>query len=176
MIDLKSLIKENASLFYDWINDEDVIRYSLSLFQSINTKAEINNWFFDLLKNSKDLQLGIYLKSSNKLIGYTGICNISKSNNSGEYFIFIGDKEQWGKGISTEVTKKILRRGFEDLKLNRIMLTVSGPNIGGVKSYKRAGFKEEGILRDACFRDNKYHDKLVMSILKSEWDEINNDK
>ena len=173
MIELKALTKENLSLFYDWINDKDVIRYSLSIFQKINTKYEIDNWFKDLINNSTDLQLGIYLKSSNKFIGYTGICNISKSNNSGEYFIFIGDKEQWGNGISTEVTKKILRKGFEELKLNRIMLTVSVPNIGGVKSYIRAGFKEEGILRDACLRDNKYHDKLVMSILKSEWDEIN---
>ncbi|OQX80282.1 MAG: hypothetical protein B6D64_03435 [Bacteroidetes bacterium 4484_276] len=49
------------------------------------------------------------------------------------------------------------------------MLTVSGPNIGGLKAYERAGFIIEGRLREASFRDNRFHDKLTMSVLKSEW-------
>ncbi len=48
-------------------------------------------------------------------------------------------------------------------------MTVSEPNIGGIKAYENAGFKLEGQLRQACYRDNEYHDKLIMSILKSEW-------
>ena len=56
-----------------------------------------------------------------------------------------------------------------DYELNRIMLTVSEPNTGGVKAYEKVGFKIEGRLIQACFRDKEFHDKLTMSILKSEW-------
>ncbi len=80
----------------------------------------------------------------------------------------------WGKGIGTEVTEQILKIGFSENKLNRIMLTVSEPNIGGIKAYERAGFKIEGRLRQASFRDNEFHDKLIMSILKLEWENNNN--
>lgn len=38
-----------------------------------------------------------------------------------------------------------------------------------MKAYKKAGFKEEGRLRQASYRDSKYHDKIVMSILRKEW-------
>ena len=169
MIELKTLKEQDVQYFYSWINDDEVIKYSLSVFQNMETKEEIGFWFKELLNNTENLQLGIYIKGVNQLIGYAGISNISKFNKSGEYFIFIGDKTQWGRGISTQVTKQILEIGFNKSGLNRIMLTVSEPNIGGVKSYLKAGFKQEGILREASFRDGQFHDKIVMSVLKSEW-------
>jgi RimJ/RimL family protein N-acetyltransferase len=50
------------------------------------------------------------------------------------------------------------------------MLTVSTPNYGGIRAYENAGFKKEGIMRNACFRDGQFHDKIMMSILKDEWE------
>jgi len=146
-----------------------VIQYSLSLFNSINTKTEVATWFNDLLIDTKNINLGIALESTDELIGYAGICNISATNQSGEYYILIGNKDFWGKGIGTEVTTQVLNIGFKKHNFNRLMLTVSEPNIGGVKAYKKAGYKIEGRLRQACFRNNEFHDKLIMSILKSEW-------
>ncbi len=169
MIILKPLLKSHILPFYEWINDDEAIKYSLSLFAKISTKNEIQNWFTELINNKKDLNLGIFIQSSNQLIGYAGICNISETNKSGEYFIFIGDKTKWGKGIGAEVTKEVLKTGFEKYALNRIMLTVSEPNIAGLKAYSKAGFKQEGRLRQAAFRDNKFHDKIIMSVLYSEY-------
>ncbi len=169
MIVLKPLSISNLPSFYPWINDEEVIRYSMSIFQKMKTAEAISSWYRTILEDDKNLNLGIFTKDGNNCIGYAGICRISNRKRSGEYFIFIGDKTSWGKGISTQVTKEILSIGFETLGLNRIMLTVSSPNIGGLKSYKKAGFVKEGIMREAACRDNKYHDKILMSILKREW-------
>jgi len=173
MIKLKALSKNNIFPFYKWINDDEVIKYSLSLFLKINTKNEIDKWYKELIENSEIINLGIFLKTTDELIGYAGLCDISKINKSGEFYIFIGEKKMWGKGIGTIVTEQLLKIGFLDYKLNRIFLTVSEPNIGGIKAYENAGFKIEGQLRQACYRDNEYHDKLIMSMLKSEWKEIN---
>lgn len=170
MIDLKPLSIENVQPFYKWINDEEVIKYSLSYFSRIETEEEINGWFVEMLNEKNSLNLGIYIKNSNDLIGYAGISKISETNRSGEYFIFIGNKNYWRKGIGLEVTRKFLEIGFVELNLNRIMLTVSEPNIGGIKAYERAGFRFEGRLRQSCFRNNEFHDKIVMSVLKHEWD------
>ena len=112
MITLKPLSKSNVSPFFKWINDDDVIKYSLSLFSNINTEKEIENWFTELVNDKKNINLGIFLETTNELIGYAGICDFSVTNKSGEYFIFIGEKEFWGKGIGTEVTKQILKIGF----------------------------------------------------------------
>ena len=169
MIELRPLLKNNVAPFYKWINDDEVVKYSLPLFLKISTKNEINKWYNALISNNEIINLGIFLNSTDELIGYAGICGISDVNKSGEFYIFIGEKTMWGKGIGKTVTGQILKIGFLEKKLNRIFLTVSEPNIGGIKAYENAGFKIEGILRQACFRDNEYHNKIIMSILKSEW-------
>ena len=160
---------EEGACFYPWIADPDVIRYSLSGFQALKTPAQIEQWFAATLREEKSLNLGIYLQATNALIGYAGLSNLSATNRSGEYFILIGEKAYWGRGVGTEVTKQVLARGFTEHQLNRIMLTVSEPNVGGIKAYCNAGFVVEGRLRAACCRNGVFHDKIVMSILKAEW-------
>jgi len=168
MIELKPLHENHAKYFFNWFQDEEVIQYSLSIFQKLQTESQVKEWLKETVNDTKTFKQGIFLKNTDCLIGYAGICDLSSTNKSGEYFIFIGDKSYWGKGVGTEVTTKVIEIGFNDLGLNRIMLTVSEPNVGGVKAYQRAGFKLEGRLRQACYRDGEFHDKLVMSVLKKE--------
>ena len=169
MIRLARMQPEEGACFYPWIADPEVIRYSLSAFQSLNTPAQIDHWFAATLREEKSLNLGIYLQESNALIGYAGLSNLSAANQSGEYFILIGEKAHWGKGVGTAVTKLVLTLGFAVQRLNRIMLTVSELNLGGIKAYTNAGFVAEGRLRAACCRNGLFHDKIVMSVLKAEW-------
>ncbi|MBA6157339.1 GNAT family N-acetyltransferase [Tenacibaculum sp. S7007] len=176
MIELRPLSKKNVTPFYKWVNDDEVIKYSLPLFLKISKKIEIDKWYEELIENKENIDYGIFLKTNRELIGYSGLCNISKTNKSAEYYIFIGNKEMWGKGIGKKVTEEVLNIGFTKHDLNRIFLTVSEPNIGGIKAYTKTGFKLEGKLRQACLRDNKFHDKIVMSMLKAEWEDKTNDK
>ncbi|SHK42354.1 Protein N-acetyltransferase, RimJ/RimL family [Hathewaya proteolytica DSM 3090] len=164
--DLKLRDKNN---FFTWVRDKEVIKYSLAVFQSMNTDQDISKWFYNILEDKSTYNQAIVDTENGKFIGYAGICKISKTNLSGEYFIFIGDKNCHSKGVGTFVTKEILKYGFEKLNLNRIMLTVSEYNIGAIKAYRKANFKQEGIMRQACYRDGKFHDKIIMGILRSEW-------
>lgn len=37
------------------------------------------------------------------------------------------------------------------------------------KLYNRVGFKEEGVLRNAAYKNGKYENLIIMSILKNEF-------
>lgn len=169
MVKLAPLQPEHVACFYNWLRDPVAIEYSMSAFQNLKTTQQIDDWFAATLQQQNCLNLGIYLAETNALIGYAGLSGISTTNHSGEYFIFIGEQAYWGQGIGTAVTKQVIHLGFTNYQLNRIMLTVSEPNVGGVKAYANAGFRVEGRLRQACYRQGRYHDKIVMSLLKSEW-------
>lgn len=168
-VSFRKLKVEDKGYFFKWLMDKEVIKYSSSVFQTLDTDEKIEIWFDKLLEDKSTYNKGIVDKATNKLIGYAGICNLSKTNLSGEYFIFIGDKTYHGKGIGTFVTKEITKQGFEDLKLNRIMLTASSENIGAIKAYEKADFKHEGIMRQAFYRDGEFCDKVIMGILKEDW-------
>jgi RimJ/RimL family protein N-acetyltransferase len=169
MVKLAPLQPEHVAHFYTWLRDPDVTAYSLSVFQGLKSTEQIDQWFATTLAQANTLNLGIYWQETNALIGYAGLTGISPTNHAGEYFIFIGEKTLWGKGIGTAVTKQILHLGFTRHQLNRIMLTVSEWNTGGVKADTKAGFVVEGRLRQAACRQGVFHDKLVMSVLKAEW-------
>ncbi len=169
MVNLAPLQRQHATCFYSWLRDPEVIEYSLSTFQTLKTTQQIDHWFAATLAQENCLNLGIYATENNALIGYAGLASISSTNHSAEYFIFIGEKAFWGKGIGTAVTKQIVSIGFTSHHLNRIMLTVSEPNTGGLRAYTKAGFVVEGRLRQACCRRGLFHDKIVMSVLKSAW-------
>ena len=166
---LRELLQSDKEHFLLWIKDIEVIRYSLARFQKMKNDDEISAWFDTLLSNKSSYNKAIVDSINEKLIGYAGIAQISETNLSGEFFIFIGDKSYHGNGIGTFITKEIVKCGFQELGLNRIMLTVSEKNIGAIKAYKNANFKTEGVMREAFFRDGKFHDKIIMSILKDEW-------
>jgi RimJ/RimL family protein N-acetyltransferase len=95
---------------------------------------QIDQWFAATLAQANTLNLGIYLAETNVLSGYAGLTGISATNQSGEYFIFLGEKAQWGKGVGTAVTKQLLELAFTAHHLNRVMLTVSEGNTGGLRA------------------------------------------
>ena len=60
---------------------------------------------------------------------------------------------------------------FESLKLHRLELDVFSFNIRAQKAYRKAGFKTEGVLRDAIWTGEDYADDILMAILEDEWRE-----
>jgi RimJ/RimL family protein N-acetyltransferase len=91
-------------------------------------------------------------------------------NKKAMFRIALHTKENHGHGYGTEATKLALRFTFEELKLNRLELQVFSHNIRGIRAYEKAGFKKEGILRQALFMNNTYSDEIIMSVIKKDND------
>ncbi len=103
------------------------------------------------------------------MIGGCGFFNLDDRNRSAEFGISIGDKTCWDKGYGTEAVRLLCRHGFDTLNLNRIYLRVLETNPRAIRAYEKAGFTHEGRQRQAWYKDGRYLDFLVMSILKEEF-------
>lgn len=75
----------------------------------------------------------------------------------------------YSNGIGTEVTKLMLKYGFEELGFHRIDLKVLDYNKRGICCYEKCGFKIDGILRESALIDGGYHADIIMSILEDEY-------
>jgi RimJ/RimL family protein N-acetyltransferase len=82
--------------------------------------------------------------------------------------ILIGEKAEWSRGYGTEATRLIVRYAFDVLNLNRVWLHVLEDNQRGQRAYENVGFKVEGVLRQAGFREGRYMDMITMGILRGE--------
>lgn len=74
-----------------------------------------------------------------------------------------------GQGYGKRIYKSVLKYCFHTLNLHRVWLEVLKTNKIALKLYRGQGFKVEGRLREAVFRDGGYVDYVVMSILEGEY-------
>ena len=102
-------------------------------------------------------------------IGNTGLHEIEPVHLAAEFGIFIGEKQYWNQGFGRKATLLMLKHGFEDLNLNRIYLYVYENNPRGITAYEAAGFKREGVMREAIYKNGSYINVILMSVLHSEW-------
>jgi len=156
-----------------WRNSESVRK---NLFtQSKLTIDQHLDWIKSKVERGSCAQYIITIFESGKRtdIGTVFIKNIDKHSKKGELGIFIGEKDARGKGFAKLATNQILKIAFEDLKLNRVYLNVMIDNIAGIKSYEKAGFECEGVLKEDYFRGDTYIDVLVMGITKGKWCQLN---
>ena len=158
--------------FVRWLNDPEVIA-GLQQYTPLSFKEE-ENWLENMLKNhpaEHPMVIEIEQEGQWRAVGNCGVHQIDWRIRSAELGIFIGDKSRWNQGIGTHVMKLLLKHGFETLNLNRIALEVYDSNPRAIRTYEKAGFVLEGRKRQAVYRHGKYSDVLVMSVLRSEWQE-----
>jgi RimJ/RimL family protein N-acetyltransferase len=167
---LRAAEREDVKKFCIWVNDPDVTRY-LSLYLPMSSVDE-ENWFERMSKRDqaeKTLVIEVRDGDGWKMIGNCGVFGIDSVNSLGELGIMLGEKDEWNKGYGTETMVLLLRHCFDTLNLNRAYLHVYAENKRASRSYEKAGFVEEGRLRESVYKHGKYDDVIVMSVLRSEW-------
>ncbi len=168
----RSLDISDTEEFYNWSCDREVTQYSLSAYSYPQSKTDISNWLSEINATSKTVSFGVCCSETNQLIGYAGIASISSLNRSGEYFILIGNKEYWGKGVGTEITKVITDYGFNTLGLHRIELAAYADNPAAIRAYEKSGYVHEGVKQQSGYRNGKFVDKFLMAVLAPNWQGI----
>jgi RimJ/RimL family protein N-acetyltransferase len=167
---LRAVEREDVNKFHEWVNDLEVTR-GLALYLPMSMADEMN-WFDSLAKrDQKEKPLAIEVRKGRnwKMIGNCGVFDFDPVNSSAELGILIGEKDEWNKGYGTEVMLLLARHCFETLNLNRAYLRVYADNLRAKRAYQKAGFVEEGRLREAVYKYGKYDDVIMMSVLHSEW-------
>jgi diamine N-acetyltransferase len=169
---LRAPEKSDIPHFVAWLNDAEVtagLTITLPLSQ-----ADEEIWFDEMLKRPpEEHPLTIEVQQADQWIpvGNCGLFGFDWRCRSAEVGIFIGEKSFWNRGYGTETMRLILRHGFNTLNLNRVALCVYENNPRAIRSYEKAGFKHEGRQRQGMYKDGKYIDVVLMSVLRSEWQE-----
>ncbi|WP_322506809.1 GNAT family protein [Anaerolinea sp.] len=167
---LRPIQRSDLPFFVEWLNDPEVRQFITATIPL--SLEEEEQWYEQMLKQPKpERPFAIEVREEGEwqLIGNITLFDLSWVNRSAEVGILIGDKRFWNRGYGREAMRLMVQHAFETLNLNRVYLRVDVENIRGIKSYEQAGFVKEGILRQANYRNGKYSDMMVMSVLRSEW-------
>ncbi len=133
-----------------------------SIFVFPNTKEEHLN-----LISNEDINHFILTEDDGSIIGYVILAGLTNTNKSIELRRIVISKK--GKGYGRKALNKIMNYCFNELHCHRLWLDVLDANDRARYLYQSEGFKEEGVLRDCIFKNGKYQNLIIMSLLEMEY-------
>ena len=114
------------------------------------------------------LVLAMELRETSTVIGEVLLKWESESNRQGEIGFALHAAFQ-GRGFAAEAARAVLRLGFEDLDLHRIVAVCVDANTKSIRLLRRLGMQQEANLRDNVFFKGQWANQLVYGLLEDEW-------
>lgn len=166
---LRAAERDDLPRFVAWLNDYGTSR-TLGLRAPLSIPLE-ERWFERMLgqQGTESYHFVACLAADERPIGTIGLFELDLLNGSAGLGISIGAAADRGKGHGTDMLRALVGWAFDFLRLERVWLDVYDMNDGARRVYERVGFKTEGVLRHAIFREGRYLDVHRMAILAGEW-------
>jgi RimJ/RimL family protein N-acetyltransferase len=157
LYDIQSRPEVTRYLLFD-ARDRDQARASLELKMAA---SELND-------EGGNLTLAVALPQTGALIGDVTLFWLSRVNRQGEIgYVFHPD--HGGRGYATEAALVMLRLGFEDLGLHRIVGRIDARNTASGRVLERLGMRREAHFVHNEFLKGEWTDEVVYAMLENEW-------
>lgn len=171
-IRLRPIEKDDLPRFVKWFGDPE-LRTHLAMHLPMSLGQE-ERWYernlqagdaqaFAIDAQPADMAVGPWIH-----IGSCGFQNLEWRHRSAELGIVIGARDYWNRGYGTDAVQTLCAFGLYTLNLNRIWLRVFADNARAMRCYQKAGFREEGRLRQDNFNGGAYRDTLIMGLLRDD--------
>ena len=168
---LSPMNKDDVEIYTKWLNDQEVAA-NLGQFTKVISLDSEQKALEDMTSDGYNFAI---VKNDDTLIGNISLFDVRHVSRNATTGLFIGEKENRGKGYGSEALRLILGYGFTTLNLHNIMLKVFSDNEQAIACYKKVGFTEFGRRRDSCFKGGRYVDDVHMDILAEEFYSANPD-
>ena len=160
-VKIRAFEKTDLDLVRRWLEDPHGRYFLLSRTTARSLDPE------DLLTRD-DSVVGVITLVDDKPIGLLAYLDVDRVQRKAELRKLIGEPAHRGKGLAHEATRLWIDYGLTSLGLRKIYVNTLDTNIRNIKLNRDLGFKVEGLLRDECYFDGRYHDIIRMALWADE--------
>jgi RimJ/RimL family protein N-acetyltransferase len=114
------------------------------------------------------LELAIQPRGSDTMVGDVILMYRSEVHRQGEIG-FVLHPDHQGHGYATEAAREMLRLGFEQLGLHRIIGRLEARNSASAAVLERLGMRLEAHLHENEWVKGEWQSELVYAMLATEW-------
>ena len=166
LVKLRGVDESDVDKILAWVNDKSVVGNLATFAGKPLTREEELAWV-RRVRTSTDEKVFTVLSSDDDYLGQVGLHQIFWRSRVARAAAIIS--AQQGKGYGSAAMAALLHVAFVDLQLHKVWLMVFEHNQRSRRTWARLGFREEGLLRDEYFHDDKWHNMVRMGLLENEW-------
>ena len=131
--------------------------------------ADVPMTDLSLWRDGQALTVAVVLRDTGRHLGEVTLFMNNVEQRTGEIG-YVFHPESHGHGYAAEASAELLRLGFEELGLHRIIARLDARNTGSVKLLERLGLRQEAHFVQNEYLKGEWTDELVFAMLYSEWD------
>ncbi len=166
---LRPIEESDLPLLWKWENDSELTYYLNADRHRTMSMEEINRRYRQI-RSDPSMELFMIETLEGERIGMIGYDTYSPERRSFRVYIGIGEKEYWSKGYGTDAMCTLLAWGFRDLRVERVYLSVYDFNDRAIASYRKCGYRVDGVRRNVALVDGQWCDSIEMSVTQADFD------
>jgi RimJ/RimL family protein N-acetyltransferase len=129
------------------------------------SQEQIREWLASRADAHDRADWAIIRTSDDVFVGEVVLNDLDVHNRTMGFRIALGSAGVFGKGYGSEATQAVVDYGLQVVGLHRIELEVVDFNTRAQRVYAKAGFHQEGVLREAWFWDGEWSDVIIMAAI-----------
>jgi RimJ/RimL family protein N-acetyltransferase len=104
-------------------------------------------------------------------IGRIGLNQFSERDGTCSLYVFIGDREMWGRAYGVDAIVTLMAWGFDTFDLHLVQLWGLSTNVRAMRAYEKLGFHVDATLRQRSHKtDGKRYGRTILSMTRAEFD------
>ncbi len=135
-------INDVTSEYLSWLNNYEITKFT----EQKNIKHTIKSletYVLEKFNSKNNFLFGIFY--FNRHIGNIKLGPIENIDSSAEVSFLIGNKDFWGKGITTKALKRLIEFGIKELAIKKFVAGYYSNNEASARVFKKCLFKVKKI-------------------------------
>ena len=116
-------------------------------------------------------ELGFLVTRDESLLGHIALMEPRPRDRSAVIGTWL-HRDYWGTGVNTEAKAIMAALAFRKMGMERLSVYAAVTNERSRAALAKVGFTEEGVLRRFHLHGDTWHDLMVGSILREEYDSL----
>lgn len=170
LIKLVGIKRSDLRKLMEWRNNPDFRKFFRE-YRQISFDMQ-KRWYKEkVLSDPATMMFSIRRLKDDCLFGCCGLVYIHTEYRHADISLYIGWNNSYidTKGYAEESCRLLLHHAFKTLKLNKVWTEIYSNDEQKKKLYKKLGFKKDGVLREQFFKNGRFWNSIILSILAKEW-------
>jgi [ribosomal protein S5]-alanine N-acetyltransferase len=167
-VTLREVRLDDAASLLTMLSTEEVSRFISPPPTTVDGFERFISWAIGERESGNYVCFAVVPEGLSAAVGLFQVRALEPGFSTAEWGFAIGSAF-WGTGVFVEGARLVLDFVFDTAGVHRLEARASTANGRGNGALRKLGAMQEGVLRRSFFRNGRYHDQVLWSLLAEDW-------